>query len=77
MNRVLRWSPIPAALLVLAITGCSGGSSPDGAPVTDKPSASGSAIPEPPSALAATEPAATRTVVLHVTGMMKSASGAT
>lgn len=75
-NRVQRRSPIPAVLLVLAMAAC-GVSSPDGAPATDKLRAGGSTSTTQPSTPATDNATTTRTVILHVSGMMKSKGGAT
>jgi len=77
MDRVLRWSAVPAALLVLAITGCGGDNSPDGAPAAETPSRPETAASKRPPVPATEGATAARTAVLHVTGMMKSKSGAT
>lgn len=77
MNQVLRWSPIPAALLALAIAGCGDSKSSDGLPVIEKSSRSGMAAPEQPSSPATEQASRTRSIVLQVAGMMKSKSGAT
>jgi len=76
MNRGLRWSPIPAALLVVVAGGC-GGKSPDGIRADRKSSRSETIASERSSGRSAEEATAPRTIVLHVTGMMKSKSGAT
>lgn len=75
-NRVQRRSPIPAVLLVLAMAAC-GVSSPDGAPATDKQLAGDSTATTPSSTVATENAIPARIVMLHVTGMMKSKSGAT
>lgn len=68
MNRILRWSAAPAAALALAMAGCGG----------CKPSEEARAAGEAARAGAAANGTdATRTVVLHAAGMMKSRSGAT
>lgn len=77
VNRVARWSRLPVALLVLAISGCSGGDASQEARVSEKLSRSETTAPRRPAAPATEDTFAVRTVVLHVTGMMKSKSGAT
>lgn len=63
MTRVLQWSAVPALLMALTITGCGGRSATTAA--------------EGAVATATNEAPPSRTIVLHVTGMMKSKSGAT
>jgi hypothetical protein len=75
MNRVQRRGPISSVLLVLAMTAC-GGSSPDGASAPER-TAGGSPSGARPSAGGTENGAPARTVLLHVSGMMKSKSGAT
>lgn len=70
MNRVLLWSSIPAALLVAALAGCGCCNSPDDASVTEVPQRPKTTAPERAPAPASEAAADTRTVVLHVAGML-------
>ncbi len=75
-NRVQRRNPIPAVLLVLAMAAC-GVSSSDAVPANDKLPTGASTSTTPRSTAARENANPARTVILHVTGMMKSRSGAT